>query len=277
MRSPELILSWLVLALYLLSFGGYLVVFLKRRRGRSWPGHVLLILAICVHIAAVIVRGKLAGHLPFASRFEALLFYGLVSAALALVIGLIRLDVPVALLTLPVVIVFMLGALMGGDKAPRPLPPVLNSPFFSIHVVLAFLGYGFYTVNFGLGVGALFARREPLHSVGRIGRGTTVSEFIGLARSLVPWGLVFLGAGIGLGSVWAMFSWGNWWGWDPKESAALVTWLSYLLYVHSPNWKRPARRTSSVRSDAVFLIGAYVLLVITFLGVNLLKRGLHAY
>jgi len=93
-----------------------------------------------------------------------------------------------------------------------------------------------------------------------------------LARQLVPYGLLFLGAGIGLGAVWAMYSWGNWWGWDPKENGALVTWLGYVAYLHSP-----ARKRTPGKHDAVFLIAAYVLLVLTFLGVNLLRRGLHAY
>jgi cytochrome c-type biogenesis protein CcsB len=271
----EIRLSWFALALYLLAFGDYLVAFLKRRRGRSLPGDVLLGLAILAHLAAVVVRGRVAGHLPFASRFEALLFYALVSAALALVVGLVRRNLPVAFLTLPIVVIFMLGALVGGDKAPKPLPPVLNSPFFSVHVIAAFLGYAFYTVNAGLAIGALFSHRDafpssvPLATQSRLG---AQEELLGLARQMVPWGLLFLGAGIGLGGVWAMFSWGNWWGWDPKESAALVTWFGYLIYRHAPAWKRTPRR-----SDAVCIVVAYVLMVATFLGVNLLKRGLHAY
>jgi len=272
----EITLSWIALVLYAVTLIVYLVALLQRRRGDSLPGFILLGLSVLVHLAAVIWRGRIAGHLPFASRFEALLFYGLATAVLVLVIGRLRRNVPVAFLTLPIVMVFMLGALLGGEKTPRPLPPILNSPFFLIHVVVAFLGYGFYTVNAGLAVGALVqAPSIKPQASSKMEYGTRMADsevLIGLARQLVPWGLLLLGSGIGLGAVWAMYSWGNWWGWDPKENAALVTWLGYLVYTHSPFWNRRPGRW-----DAVFLIAGYILLIAAFLGVNLLRRGLHAY
>jgi len=258
---------------------------------------VILAIGLAVHIAATVARANVDGHLPFASRFEALTFYGLVTAGLTLVIGISRRDLPVAFLILPLVIVFMVGALVGKAKAPHALPPVLNSPFFLIHVVLAFVGYGIYTLNLGLGIGALFARsatsgREDSGSQGlkessrshsnpgildssipaHLARLGSVEELLGLVRKLVPWGLLTLGAGIALGGVWALFSWGTWWGWDPKETGALVTWMSYLVYVHSPVWKGRPRR-----AEAWLPLAAYLFLLLAFLGVNLLKGGLHAY
>lgn len=275
----EILLGWLAVLLYLVAFAAYLVAFQRRQRGSSAAGAIVLLLAAMVHLAAVIVRGRFVGHLPFASKFEALLFYSFVTVVLTIVVGTLQSHLPVVLLTLPIVISFLLGSLLGGDKAPAALPPVLDSPFFLIHVVTVFIGYAFYSVAFGLAVGGLFAGSDapspqPLppdkeRSVRRLG---TATELLGLARQMVPWGLIFLGAGIGLGSIWAMFSWGNWWGWDPKENAALATWLGYVLYVHSPAWKRTPRK-----SDAVYIIAAYLLLIVTFLAVNLLRRGLHAY
>jgi ABC-type transport system involved in cytochrome c biogenesis permease subunit len=262
-------LSWLAFGIYAAAFVFFLVTFLERKRGHSISGIVILAIALAVHIAATVVRANIAGHLPFASRFEALTFYGLVTAGLTLVVGTFRRDLPVAFLTLPLVIVFMVGALAGKAKAPHALPPVLNSPFFLIHVVLAFVGYGIYTLNLGLGIGALFAGSAMSDKPSRLG---SPAELLGLARQMVPWGLLTLGAGIALGGIWALFSWGTWWGWDPKETGALVTWMSYLIYVHSPSWKEQARR-----GEAWLPIAAYLLLLLTFLGVNLLKWGLHAY
>jgi cytochrome c-type biogenesis protein CcsB len=269
-------LGWFALGIYAASFMFFLVAFLERKRGHSLSGIVILAIALAVHLAATIIRAKLAGHLPFASRFEALTFYALVTAGLTLVIGIVRRELPVAFLTLPLVMLFMVGALAGKVKAPHPLPPVLNSPFFLIHVVIAFVGYAVFTMNLGLAVGALFApggvSLQPPATSDKSSRLGSLEELLGLARRLVPWGLVTLGAGIALGGVWALFSWGTWWGWDPKETGALVTWLSYVVYVHSPTWKRPPRR-----AEAWLPIAGYLLLLLTFLGVNLLKWGLHAY
>jgi cytochrome c-type biogenesis protein CcsB len=323
-KGIEIRLGWVALGLYLLSLPDYAVAFWRRRRGCSRPGDILFGIGLVAHLAAVILRGRIAGHLPFASRFEALLFYGLVTALLAYLINFFRKDLPIAFLSLPIVIVFMLGSLLGGGKTPQPLMPVLNSPFFAIHVVIAFIGYAFYTLNLGLAVGGLFAHSERFgvrqlaaalearacscwtwrllngkqasrdqsasklaHSktdasksletfltpeTREISRLGTPQQLFGLARQLVPFGLLFLGAGIALGGVWAMYSWGSWWGWDPKENAALMTWLAYVVDLHSP-----ARKRRPGKQDAPYLIIAYVLLVLTFLGVNLLHRGLHAY
>jgi cytochrome c-type biogenesis protein CcsB len=273
-------LSWLAFGIYAAAFVFFLVTFLERQRGKSVSGVVILAIGLAVHLAAIIIRAKVAGHLPFASRFEALLFYALVVAVLALVLNLVRRDLPIAFLSLPLVLVFLFGALTGKAKAPHPLLPVLNSPFFLTHVLLAFAGYGIYTVNLGLAVGALFAPpatspgpqsavRSPQSAVPRLG---SVEELLGLVRKLVPWGLLTLGAGIALGGIWALFSWGTWWGWDPKETGALVTWLSYVVYIHSPSWPGPARK-----AEALLPIFAYLLLLVTFLGINLLKWGVHAY
>jgi ABC-type transport system involved in cytochrome c biogenesis permease subunit len=269
--GPEVRLAWAAAGLYLLAFVDYLVAVVKRRRGGSLPGDVLLGFGLVVHLLAVVVRGNVAGHLPFASRFEALLFCGFAAALVTCLVNVLRRDLPVSFLGLPLVLLFTLCALVGGDTSPRPLPPILDSPFFGIHVVAAFVGYGFYMVNCGLAVGSLFARPRaaPGEPTARLG---TADELLALSRQLVPFGLLFLGAGIGLGAVWALHSWGNWWGWDPKENAALVTWLAYLALAHVPRGRRWNRTV-----EALWLIASFLLLVAAFLGVDLLRRGLHVY
>jgi cytochrome c-type biogenesis protein CcsB len=74
------------------------------------------------------------------------------------------------------------------------------------------------------------------------------------------------------GAVWANSAWGRYWGWDPKETASLITWIIYLLYLHTRFTKGWAGR----RSAAISIIG-FISVVFTYLGVNLLLSGLHAY
>jgi ABC-type transport system involved in cytochrome c biogenesis permease subunit len=74
------------------------------------------------------------------------------------------------------------------------------------------------------------------------------------------------------GAIWAYASWGRSWGWDPKETWALITWFAYLIYLHGKlllNW-RPNLLS------LVSLLG-FVILVFAFLGVNLVLSGLHSY
>jgi len=74
------------------------------------------------------------------------------------------------------------------------------------------------------------------------------------------------------GAVWANYAWGSYWTWDPKETASLITWLIYTLYLHAritANW--------SGRRVALISIIGFVSVVFTFLGVNILLSGLHSY
>jgi cytochrome c-type biogenesis protein CcsB len=74
------------------------------------------------------------------------------------------------------------------------------------------------------------------------------------------------------GAIWANQAWGRYWGWDPKETASLITWIIYLLYLHS----RITHGWTGRRTAYISIIG-FVSVVFTYLGVNLLMSGLHAY
>jgi cytochrome c-type biogenesis protein CcsB len=74
------------------------------------------------------------------------------------------------------------------------------------------------------------------------------------------------------GAIWAYYAWGRSWGWDPKETWALITWFAFLIYLHGKlllNWK------SNILS--VLAIVGFVIMVFAFLGVNLVLSGLHSY
>jgi cytochrome c-type biogenesis protein CcsB len=85
-------------------------------------------------------------------------------------------------------------------------------------------------------------------------------------------GFCFLTLGILSGAVWANETWGNYWSWDPKETWALITWLTFAAYLHSRfvgGW--------SGSKPAWIATGGFVIIWICYLGVNLLGQGLHSY
>ncbi len=141
--------------------------------------------------------------------------------------------------------------------------PVLASPLLSIHVLLVMASYALLAAiailsGVALGVGA----STP--------RGSAVARLCALL--LYP-GVFLLAAGIFVGAVWANQSWGRYWGWDPKETWALVTLLVYAFPLHGssfPLLRRP-------RVLCLYLLLAFLSVLMTYFGVNHLLSGLHSY
>ncbi|MBD5238421.1 MAG: cytochrome c biogenesis protein CcsA [Bacteroidales bacterium] len=135
-----------------------------------------------------------------------------------------------------------------------PLMPVLNSPWLSIHVSMVMISYALLGMVSILALGSLIRRR-----------------FMVVVQKLLPVGVYFLGLGIIVGSMWANVSWGRYWGWDPKETAALITFLVYSVALHP--W---FKRRLTARGQAIFLTAAFLTILMTYVGVNYLP-SLHSY
>jgi cytochrome c-type biogenesis protein CcsB len=149
----------------------------------------------------------------------------------------------------------------------KPLVPALqNAPLLTIHVGMAMLSYGIFATSFAAGVGYLVQGREdrfvwlPSHKV-----------LDTVAYRAVIIGFPIFATMIILGSWWASIAWSRYWGWDPKETAALVTWLTYAIYLHARNQKSWAGRPA-----ALLLVVAFLMVLVTYSG-SLWFNGLHAY
>ncbi|HVL52865.1 MAG TPA: cytochrome c biogenesis protein CcsA [Vitreimonas sp.] len=149
----------------------------------------------------------------------------------------------------------------------RPLVPALqNAPLLTIHVGMAVLSYGIFATAFAAGVGYLAQGREdrfawlPSHKV--------LDE---VAYRAVIIGFPIFATMIILGSWWASIAWSRYWGWDPKETAALVTWLTYAVYLHARN-----QRAWAGRPAALLLVVGFGMVLVTYSG-SLWFSGLHAY
>ncbi|MES2210794.1 MAG: cytochrome c biogenesis protein CcsA [Chloroflexota bacterium] len=148
-----------------------------------------------------------------------------------------------------------------------PLVPALqNAPLLTIHVGMAMLSYGIFATSFGAGIGYLIQGREdrfswlPSHRV--------LDE---VAYRAVIIGFPIFATMIILGSWWASIAWSRYWGWDPKETAALVTWLIYAIYLHARN-----QRSWAGRPAAILLVVGFFMVLVTYSG-SLWFSGLHAY
>ena len=177
---------------------------------------------------------------------------------------------------LPVVLTGLVVAALFFPSDVRPLVPALqNTDLLAIHVAAMILAYAALSVSFASGVLYLVQawpesdRRRARNRFDRLPKAKLLDE-IGYRSVMV--GFPLLAAGIALGAYWANSAWGRYWGWDPKESAALVTLLIYGVYLHM----RGLRKWSGARSSIVLVIGFGTVLFAYFV-VNLWVSGLHSY
>ena len=236
-----------------------------RRFTVAWWAAKSTQLALLLMTGVLITRTIATGHAPFSNHYE---------FAIAFTWGMLLAQVyfewryrirTMSVITLPVILAMLIYASTMSYK-PNPLMPALqNSPLLTLHVFTASLGYGAALVSFAAAVMYLLAPYvkwkgwPSRESLDELGYKATVVTFPMLTLMLI------------LGSIWGNVAWGRYWGWDPKETAALVTWLIYGAYLH-------ARVTRSWRGkkSAWLLVLAFAAVVFTYLG-NLFFGGLHAY
>jgi len=143
------------------------------------------------------------------------------------------------------------------------LMPVLRSPLFSIHISTIVTAYALLLGIMVVGVIALFRPKD----LARMERLKNISMAM-----LYP-AVALLAAGIFIGAIWANISWGNYWSWDPKEVWALITLLIYAAPLHEKLWKS----FQKPMFFHVYGILAFLSVLFTYFGVNLILGGIHAY
>ncbi len=149
----------------------------------------------------------------------------------------------------------------------KPLVPALqNAPLLTIHVGMAVLSYGIFATSFAAGVAYLI--QGPKDRFAWLPSHRVLDE---VAYRAVIIGFPIFATMIILGSWWASIAWSRYWGWDPKETAALVTWLIYAVYLHARN-----QRSWAGRPAALLLVVGFGMVLVTYSG-SLWFSGLHAY
>jgi cytochrome c-type biogenesis protein CcsB len=169
---------------------------------------------------------------------------------------------------LPVVAGMLAIALAFFPDDVHPLVPALqNADLLAIHVAAMILAYAALSVSFAAAV--LYLVQGEGQRFQRLPPRRTLDE---IALKSVMVGFPLLAAGIALGAYWADSAWGRYWGWDPKETSALVTLLIYATYLHTHS----LRSWAGARSAWVLIIG-FTAVLFTYFVVNLWVSGLHSY
>ncbi len=248
---------------------------------RDWVSRAavgLNALAVLLHLATLITRGVAADRMPWGNMYEYILSTTFVASAVWLGVVLRRPAVRHLGLFAALALVVLLGAAGLIAYTPvGPLVPALNSYWFIIHVSTIILASGILLL--GAVPAAMFLvrdgydrgkRRFP-YTLGRHVASAVVLERLTFRLHAFAFPLFTFGALIA-GPLWAEASWGRYWGWDPKEVWAFISWIVYAAYLH-------ARSTPSVKRTTATWIAlfGFLTMLMNLFGVNLFFEGLHSY
>jgi cytochrome c-type biogenesis protein CcsB len=251
------------------------LVFRKELPGRLAAAAALV--AAAGNLAGIVLRWIEShqmgyGHAPLSNLYESLVFFALCIASLSLFLEFrYKLRIIGAAATPLAFLAMAYASLPNVDSAIEPLIPALQSNWLIAHVITCFIGYAGFAVAFGISI-LYFIKSSGQGAGGNLGSKIPQVEMLDeLTHQTVMFGFLFLSAGIITGAVWANQAWGRYWGWDPKETWSLITWLIYASLLHA----RLMRGWTGKRI-AVLSCAGFVAVIFTYFGVNLLP-GLHSY
>ena len=165
--------------------------------------------------------------------------------------------VTIAVLCLSGVLIMMRRFIFTGGSQ---MMPVLRTPLLQVHVISIVLGYFMFFAILLIGIVGLCSAEKGS------------AKLRDLSYTLLCPAVFLLTFGTFLGAVWANISWGNYWAWDPKETWALITLLIYSFPLH-----RQAEWLKKPRAFHIYCILAFLSVLVTYFGVNMLLGGVHSY
>jgi len=271
--SAMTLLFNLTMLVYLLATVLYLVAMIGKRPPAGRIARWVLVAGVLLHAGSFAVRHSSAGGTPVTSLHESLSFFAWCLILLFLLLDLrFRLSVMGAFAS-PLALLLMIGSALSPDVI-VPLDPMLKTWLFPVHIAFAFLGNAAFALAFGAGVMYLIQDRmlKSKRFTGIYQLLPSLDTLDKVNNTCLSFGFPLMTLGIISGAVWANTVWGTYWSWDPKETWALITWLVYAALLHgrmTVGWRG--------RKAAIFSIIGFLLLLFSFLGVNLLVNGQHTF
>ena len=239
---------------YLISISKFLIVFL-----------------FILHTLGLVARGYIAGHAPWSDAYESMIFVAWATVGIGLAFGR-KSDLTIAATSFVASMILMIAHWSWMDPEIANLVPVLDSYWLMIHVSVIVGSYGPLTLGMILGIVSLFliliTNEKNKNKI-----DLNLKELTIINELTITVGLIMLTIGNFLGGQWANESWGRYWGWDPKETWALISIMIYAFILHM-------RLIPGLRGKWIFnlmSIIAYASILMTYFGVNFYLSGLHSY
>jgi len=221
--------------------------------------------------AGLIARWYISGHAPWSDAYESVIYVSWATVLFGLVFGR-KSDLTVASTAFVASILLWVAHLNWLDPSIANLQPVLDSYWLMIHVAVIVASYGPFTLGWILGITALLLMVFTTNK-NKSKMDLNIKEITIITEMALTVGLVMLAIGNFLGGQWANESWGRYWGWDPKETWALISIMVYAFVIHM-------RLVPGLRGRWFFnvmAVFAFASILMTYFGVNFYLTGLHSY
>ena len=232
---------------------------------------ILLYVCFGLHTAGLIVRWYISGHAPWSDAYESMIYVAWATMAFGVMLGQ-KSNLTFASTAFVTAMILMIAHWNWMDPSIGNLQPVLNSYWLMIHVAVIVGSYGPMALGMILGVISLLLIILTT-SKNKDKMSLSIKELTVINEMALTVGLVMLTIGNFLGGMWANESWGRYWGWDPKETWALISIMIYAFVIHM-------RLVPGLRSRLAFNIAsilAFGSIMMTYFGVNFYLAGLHSY
>ncbi len=233
--------------------------------------HIVIALLFLLHTTGLIARWYISGHAPWSNSYESIIYVAWATMLFGLISD-VKSKLTVASSAFVTAIILMAAYMNWIDPEIANLQPVLNSYWLMIHVAIIVASYGPFALGMILGFVCLllmFFTNEK----NKAKMDLNIQELTYINEMALTIGLVMLTIGNFLGGQWANESWGRYWGWDPKETWALISIMVYAFVIHS-------RFVPAMRGRWIFNVMsmfAFVSILFTYYGVNFHLVGLHSY
>jgi cytochrome c-type biogenesis protein CcsB len=241
-------------------------------------GVALSVVGVAVAAVGVLARGLAAGRVPWGNMYE----FAITGALAVMVAYLVLVRVYrlrwLGLLVTGFVVVVLGAAVLTLYVPAGPLVPALHSYWLVIHVAAAAIAGGAFTVGAAASVLYLVKSRAEARATvdqpvgGYLARLPDAAGIDRVAYRVHAFAFPLWTFAVLAGAIWAQYAWGRYWGWDPKEVWAFITWVVYAAYLH-------ARATAGWqgRSAAWIALFGFTTFLFNFVGINLFGSGLHSY
>ena len=271
------IFEWLFQAYLYLGIALFIVqlwhIFTPKRVFRILTQLTIALLWCCfaLHTTGLMLRWYISGHAPFTDAYESMIYVGWSAIGAGLFFSR-RSPLSVAATAFVTAMILMIAHWNWMDPAIGTLQPVLNSYWLMLHVAVIVASYGPFALGMLLGAINLllmiFTTKNNALTLKKIQQELTIVNELSLTV-----GLVMLTIGNFIGGMWANESWGRYWGWDPKETWALISIMIYAFVIHL----RLVPKMRSLWAFNFMSVVAFGSILMTYLGVNFYLTGMHSY
>ena len=230
-----------------------------------------IVILFVLHFLGLVMRWYISGHAPWSDAYESMIYIGFATMLFGLLFGR-KSDLTIAATAFVTAMILMIAHWNSVDPAIANLQPVLDSYWLMIHVSIIVGSYGPFTLAFVLGLVSLLLMILTTDK-NKQRMDLNIKELTIIIEQAITIGLVMLTIGNFLGGMWANESWGRYWGWDPKETWALISIMIYAFVLH-------ARLVPGLQGKWTFNFLAVICfssILMTYFGVNFYLAGLHSY